>query len=232
MQYSYMTLALLCLTEQVSMVASKLTLRDATHGQISHEAYLSSKLRRRADIALRNPDLVEREALPKPAHALAAYDVSESGRALTFGSLKAATPEPSNNDTQNACTEKLKLLNGKPSNPSGMSMCYNIAAFDNSTGDFQAHVLIYQIGAATGKWVGIKQDAADSIGLQYLGATTKQKPTVKRDVEDKKLGARADAPKLMSDLTFVGKVNKEWMPMLSNLYVPDESYILFTCVQG
>jgi hypothetical protein len=72
--------------------------------------------------------------------------------------------------TMAACTSALEMLNGKASNDAGMAVCYNLPFLDNSTGVFQADLLLFKISAPTGKFANIpSQDVM--VALSYVGAT-------------------------------------------------------------
>lgn len=219
MQYSYFTLALLCLTEQASLTAAKFHERSLSDGILSgHSAFIHAQIRKRADVVANHADYARRDALPLPA-PVAEAEASSSPK-IDFLNLKAsASLTPSTTDTQAICSTILSKLDGKPSNPSGMSVCYNVAAFDNSTGSFQAHVLLYTIGAATGKWINL-QPGSEGVALQYPGATIQQGNTKRESLPapaSSQLMSRAAAPKLMKDLTFVGKVNIQLQAQFTNL---------------
>ncbi|PBP18825.1 hypothetical protein BUE80_DR010476 [Diplocarpon rosae] len=96
-------------------------------------------------------------------------------------------------DTAVLCTNQLESLRGVASNPSGMAVCYNLPALDNTTG----------------------------VGLSYNGATVsavnsstmaKRSDDISmiswpRDVEIDKRAAMI--PMLVQEYSFVGQVNKE-----------------------
>lgn len=150
--------------------------------------------------------------------------------------------------TSIACTTELQKLNGKASNPAGMSVCYNLPFLDNSTGLFQADLRLYQIAPASGDFAGVPaQDV--TVGLQYFGATVQplnmtalalQKRIefgeswgagtlkslswpVTRDVDSQLIneivGRQASVPVLVQSYEFVGQVNKTLFAAVTTTYV-------------
>lgn len=71
--------------------------------------------------------------------------------------------------TDAACNPVLKSLNGIPSNPSGISACYSIHDFDNSTGDFLVALRLYQIAEPTSSWSQIGGTDVN-LELKFAGA--------------------------------------------------------------
>ena len=69
-----------------------------------------------------------------------------------------------------ACTEALTILNGHASNPSGISACYNIHTFDNTTGAFQSDLRFYRITAPIGDWMRLSSASVD-VGIELDGAS-------------------------------------------------------------
>ena len=204
MRPTYITLGLLCLSEQVSFAASKVVLRSPSHDMLYHE--VASKVRRKADAVLDQADFSKRVAEPEPIPFAQAPSASPD---ITLDIRQASALTPNNNDTQTLCGNKLKASGSNSTSPSGMAVCYNVAAFDNSTGDFQAHVLIYMMEPGTGKWADINS-STESVELAYPGAN---KPTF----ISKQAPSQSSTPKLMQDLTFTSKVMKNLMPQLTNM---------------
>ena len=132
--------------------------------------------------------------------------------------------------TQQACENALKALNGQASNPSGMAVCYNLPFLDNTTGVFEAELRMYNISAPIDPWVGITS-ADVSLTLSYLGATVQAMNTTifKRDltlswppirardadgelVERQDTGSSVAAPSnQLKVLRYVGKINTNLM---------------------
>ncbi|CZT40297.1 uncharacterized protein RSE6_00148 [Rhynchosporium secalis] len=129
-----------------------------------------------------------------------------------------------NADTVALCTAQLEALKGVASNPSGMAVCYNLPALDNSTGVFMADLRLYMIAAPTGAFASISSTNVQ-VGLSYDGATVSA-------VNSSIIAKRADGtsliswprsiengdlvekrgimiPMLVQSYAFVGQVNKE-----------------------
>lgn len=126
-----------------------------------------------------------------------------------------------NNQTNMACTQTLMALNGSASNSAGLAACYNVRAFDNSTGAFQVDLRLYRMCAAAGDWATLKTQAVN-VGLSYPGASiaagnmNKVKRNgqvlswspIKRDT--------TVAPHMLEDMTFVGKIHDDQMAGINN----------------
>lgn len=72
--------------------------------------------------------------------------------------------------TDTTCISTLKTLNGLPSNPSGISVCYNVRSLNNSTGVFQVDLRLFQIASSTGSWSQLRGSDV-SLDLIFAGAT-------------------------------------------------------------
>lgn len=133
---------------------------------------------------------------------------------------------PTNNtqwDTQTtaACMSALMNLNGVATNPSGMSVCYNLPYLDNSTGVFQADLRLYMISPPTGDFAGIPPQNVQ-VSLQYFGASvtpispsqlvgrsTISRPSLHPEAERNKRAS--NTPTLVQQYMFVGQINKDLM---------------------
>lgn len=126
-----------------------------------------------------------------------------------------------NAETTALCTAQLEALNGVASNPSGMAVCYNLPALDNSTGVFTADLRLYMIAAPTGEFANIASTNVQ-VGLSYNGATVSavNASTLARRAEDTSLISwprselvvdkrAAMIPMLVQSYAFVGQVNKD-----------------------
>ena len=67
--------------------------------------------------------------------------------------------------TDYACEETLSSLS-RASNPSGMSVCYNLASLDTSNGSFEAMLKLYMVSEMRDDWVGVNTSEVD-IGLSF-----------------------------------------------------------------
>ena len=126
------------------------------------------------------------------------------------------------NQTDVVCMQTLTALNGSFSNPTGLAACYNIRTFDNTTGAFEVDLRLYRICPATGDWATLKTQAVN-VGLSYAGASVaagsmnKMKrdrqvlswPRIKRDTT-------VAPPRMLQDMTFVGKVHDDQMAGINN----------------
>lgn len=72
-------------------------------------------------------------------------------------------------DTELACQDSLSKVNTSSISPSGMSTCYNIRYFDNSTGVFQSELRFYRMAPPAGNWTMLDSRQM-SIGIACKGA--------------------------------------------------------------
>ena len=116
---------------------------------------------------------------------------------------------PSQAETNAACQSQLAKLNGKPSNPSGKSACYNVAAMDMSTGAFQTEVYLYDIGLPTGQWASLL-NKGESVSLTYPGGQVQG--------TGQKLASLPSGgnPTLNASVLFTGQLNKTMTQMMGN----------------
>jgi hypothetical protein len=123
--------------------------------------------------------------------------------------------------TTKACITSLEALNGRPSNPSGMAICYNLPFLNETTGIFQADLRLYMVGAPTGDFANIASQNVN-VGLSYSGATVQAinaTTMTKRSDESsliswpraelEVLKRQTQIPQLAQAYAFVGQVNRE-----------------------
>jgi hypothetical protein len=124
--------------------------------------------------------------------------------------------------TKAACGTALQSLNGQPSNPSGIAVCYNLPFLDNQTGVFKAELRMYNVSAPIDPWTGIT--AADvSMTLSYQGATVQNMngtfrkreiawpPTKEMDIEGLLVKRQTDGISELKVLMYVGQIDKNLM---------------------
>jgi hypothetical protein len=135
-------------------------------------------------------------------------------------------------NTTVACTTSLEALNGRPSNPSGMAVCYNLPFLNETTGIFQADLRLYMVGAPTGDFANIASQNVN-VGLSYNGATVQAinatTMTKRSDGSSLISWPRADMemlkrqtqaiPQLAQAYAFVGQVNKDLLNTPGGTYV-------------
>ncbi|KAL8675435.1 MAG: hypothetical protein Q9168_000136 [Polycauliona sp. 1 TL-2023] len=153
----------------------------------------------------------ESPSQPSAAPAIALPAASPAARL-------AASSSDWKTETAAACMKSLGVLNGRPSNPTGLAACYNIQSFNSSTGVFEADLQLYRIAAATGDWASLMTQGVN-VGLSYSDATIAARnpkhkraatPTTQaaRDQVDRSRVRRAAAdPTMVQETTFVGKLN-------------------------
>ncbi|RKF61897.1 hypothetical protein OnM2_037055 [Erysiphe neolycopersici] len=87
-----------------------------------------------------------------------------------FMSMSGKAASQRDQKTQNACIESLKTMRTQVSNPSGMSICYNLPFLDAKTGVFEADLRVFMVTPATGPFRDIATDKIQ-VGLSYAQAT-------------------------------------------------------------
>lgn len=146
--------------------------------------------------------------------AFAAASTADAGTIPAVASISrvnhAMTSMDPENSTLAPCTQALTDLNDQAMSPSGMAICYNVLQFDNTTGNFESVLGLYQVGEAMGDWASVQQNNMN-IGVIYPGATIEMEDgsNTKRDemlVWPAELHER-DAPIVVKDMDFVGQVN-------------------------
>jgi hypothetical protein len=140
---------------------------------------------------------------------------------------------PADNAIQVACVQALTAMNGMISSPSGMTVCYNINFFDNSTGSFQASLMLYQVTDPIGDWATVSTNST-SMSLQYPGARVAPASTTtpsRRAIETRRrinargeLVGRFNIPQLVSDMSFVGQLDDSTLLNGMNTYVEALGY--------
>ena len=118
-----------------------------------------------------------------------------------------------------------------------MAVCYNVASYDNSTGAFQANLELYQISQGSDGWDTLQKEGV-KLGLSYPGATiaaTSNSSIAKRGNniithlpiqhvgKRGKVVARTASPQKVSDMSFVGQVDKSITGGAYNQYVQNIS---------
>jgi len=229
MRLTLATLALFCFNNHIFPTSAKTFhtihargLGDATN-LLGHSDYINTRVRRKADIALNHESYVQARQdtppapLPSDTASAPTMSASATSSAVAAPTVNAQmTAMGPDNSTDASCIKALSALNGNTSSPSGMSICYNVLQFDNTTGNFQSVLGLYQVGAMTGDWVGVKQTDI-SIGVAYPGAMIAQEnpDAMKRDsvmargwiLRTSAVLRKRDAPMMMKDMSFVGQVD-------------------------
>lgn len=223
MRLALATLALFCFGTRILPTSAKSFhaihargLNDATN-LLGHPDYIHTRIRRKADVALNHVSYVQARQDTPPAPPATDTAAAPAMSADTAPTINAAMKAMGSTDaTDAACVKTLTALNGNTTSPSGMSICYNVLQFDNTTGMFESVLGLYQVGTTRGDWVGVKQTDI-SIGLAYPGAMIAQEnadPTKRDTVMARGWIVRApavlrkrDAPVMMKDMLFAGQVD-------------------------
>ena len=198
-----------------------LLLGEQVHGKIQ-----AIYLKKRADVELVTEQFDRRNAQNDASPSATTGSVPSSIPSIA-AAFATTFPMPDPEDTKAACMKTLSTLNGVAASESGMSVCYNVDYFDVKTGQFEAHLLLYQVSAASGNFTSLVPKSM-SVSLAYPGAivaTGMSSPKTKRshamvfdgDIEPQfSVVKRAVAPILVSDMTFVGQATPQTMSQLAN----------------
>lgn len=183
-----------------------------------YKAYIDQKVRRDAHNILNHELYHQRNVIPSTPVALAAQVAPKP--------TEPAAPIDANKwntETEAACQDAFSKINDSQTNPSGMAACYNIRYFNNSTGSFQASLRLYRMAPATGDWAALDANGL-SIGISCSGASLAVGKSAKGKRHEKLPPIRAarsqtitmkrsiiPSPKMLQDLTFVGKIHENQM---------------------
>lgn len=131
---------------------------DASKALLPSQFHVDETVRRVADVVL------ARALDGEPSMSVATPVVSPS-------TISARSDDSStwDKDTELACQNALSKVNMSSISPSGMSTCYNIRYFDNSTGVFQSELRFYRMAPPAGNWT-ILDSSRMSIGITCKGA--------------------------------------------------------------
>jgi len=127
-------------------------------------------------------------------------------------------PAKWNTEAEKKCQDAVGKLAGKPTNPAGLAVCYNVPFLDQKRGVFEAELRIYNISTPTDPFLGVTP-ATMNVTLQYQGATIQKSDgtlPVKRSLVER----QADGimmPVGIAIRKYVGQVNKALMSPGMNL---------------
>ena len=229
MRPSLAYLALLYFVEYSSLVSAKNHARSLSDAVtlLGHAAYNNNRIRVAApavaNVASHAAYVRARQASSdssptEPDDSSVAAEVAIDSTGLSDDAVKDDVADDSMGDSDvitSSCIQALTSLNGVASNPSGLAICYNVLQFDNTTGNFQSNLGLYQVSQPTGAWVSVNKTTV-MVGLGFPGASVASgnNSIAKRDDGLLSLSARASgifvkraAPVLLSDMSFVGQVN-------------------------
>ena len=224
MLLSFLTLTLLSLSQHISHVSATVYARSVVDAPVlGHTGWIDSRVRARADVILNHVDYKVRNVDSTGFQAKAVVSASPTDAAAT--PTPFSTSPPMDNGTDAACLSALSSLNGQASSATGISVCYNLAYFNNSTGTFQADVRLYRLNPPSGDWASLVQASA-SVGLIYPNAAVAMgtnmnggKSRVKRQLlspDNGALVARAAPPKVIATMTFVGQLDSSQLSQAMN----------------
>lgn len=213
MRLRFAVVAVLFVAEQASLINghSRFFLKaitDASTALLPSQPHVDETVRRAADVVL------ARALDSSPSIAVATPAVSPS--IISSRSDDSGTWEK---ETESACQNALSKVSMSSISPSGMTACYNIRYFDNSTGVFQSELRFYRVAPPAGNWTMLDSKRM-SIGISCKGASLAQgNPGMrKRDGREghvlkaprRNRSARraiSSSPQTLQVLQFVGKLH-------------------------
>ena len=206
------TFGLVCLAELFSHGSAKVLIDGSD--ALSHEA-----IRSRTDIVINHEKFHRRYNNPDAAPVRRAAVNSSPVSAVLPA---ASTSMPSTNDTKSACLQALDSLNGVTASATGMSVCYNVGYLDMASGEWEGDVLIYQVSPATGNWT-LVQPKSMALSLSYPGATvadmstmdSKRNSFLSKSISSR-ISIRTSHAVLVTNMSFVGQVEKVWLDKAAN----------------
>lgn len=214
MRLPFAVIAILFVAEQASLINghSRFFLKAITDASaaalLPSQPHVDETVRRAADVVL------ARALNSSPSIGVATPAVS--GSTLSARSDDSVTWEK---ETESACQNALSKISMSLISPSGMTACYNIRYFDNSTGVFQSDLRFYRMAPPAGNWTMFDSKQM-SIGISCKGASLAQaNPDMrKRDHRDGRAlkaprrnrptrRSNTSTPQMLQVLQFVGKLH-------------------------
>lgn len=213
-------------------VARVIANEPVDYSLMRHHNYLARKVARQAHAVINHEAYHQRNVVQSAPVASSSSAAVASPAASSKAQAVTTAPRTWKNQTAAACVKSLSVLNGKASNPSGLAACYNVQSWNSNTGIFEADLQLYRIAAATGDWVALMTQAVN-VGLSYSGATvaprggnnkrsqgvssqTASEPQVFAKPQLRRAGAAAASPNMVKDMSFVGRVNKDFMGQVND----------------
>ena len=206
-------------------VSATVYARDASDAvpMLGHTGWIDSRVRSKADVVLNHADYKVRNIDTTGFQGKAIVSASPSESTVT--PTLVPTMSPKDNATDAACMSSLMSLNGQPASATGISVCYTLVYFNNSTGAFEADVRLYRISPPTGQWASLVQTSA-SVGLVYPNASVADgtggmtgRRLIRRQLLSSSEGhliARADALKRIAAMIFVGQLDSSMLTQAAN----------------
>lgn len=218
MRLRFTVIAVLFVAEQASLINghSRFFLKAITDASAAAAAaallpsqpHVDETVRRAADVVLaRALDSSPSIGVATPADISASTISARSDDSVTW-----------EKETESACQNALSKVSLSSISPSGMTACYNIRYFDNSTGVFQSELRFYRMAPPAGNWTMLDSKRM-SIGISCKGASLAQgNPDMrKRDGSDggafkaprrnrPTRRSNTSTPQTLQVLQFVGKL--------------------------
>lgn len=215
MRLPFAVIAILFVAEQASLINghSRFFLKAITDASaaalLPSQPHVGETVRRAVDVVL------ARALDSSPSIGVATPAVS--GSTLYARSDDSVTWEK---ETEPACQNALSKISMSSISPSGMTACYNIRYFDNSTGAFQSELRFYRVAPSTGNWTMLDSKQM-SMGISCKGASLAQaNPDMRK--RDRREGpalnkaprrnrptrrSNTSTPQTLQVLQFVGKLH-------------------------
>ena len=171
-----------------------------------HHGYVEQKVRRDAQSFMNHAIYHQRNVIPS---------VTASAQGVSSSGTTTSTDADSkwNDETDATCLKSLR--NTAPSNPSGMTACYNIRSWDKSSGVFQADLRLYRISSGTGDWASLKSTGANVLvscpGASIAPGNMKIKKRKRARFAWRFAKRSANSPQMLQLMSFYGKVHDDQM---------------------
>ncbi|KAL2037549.1 hypothetical protein N7G274_009661 [Stereocaulon virgatum] len=213
-----------------------------------HNNYIDHKFRKSTYLSLNHGSYHQRNVKPFPIHSVTAVTATpivastpptlldESANISTsrhsslinvLPMMKAAEIGISSEEDWSslvdvACSKALTLSEGHASNPSSVSLCYNVRTFESVKGTFEAELRLYRIAAPRGDWMRLNGKGIE-VGVEFnqalvtmigrrsgkRGIATVEMPLVERDEARDMWRRRAGgvAPMMLQDISLTGFID-------------------------
>ena len=215
MRLSVASLAILFVVERASLIqaGSSLSWKRIVGASWLHpsEGHIEARTQQDAHAIMNRNLNYERDVVPSST------PTAPNVKASVMPSAAPADQTDSwNKATEAACLKALNDRRDTTADPSGMTACYNIKFFDNTTGFFQVDLRLYRTSPATGSWTTTK---LYMVALSWMGAG--KMPMGKRDdtfepsyhIPRLRVFRRStpSPPKMLQQMDFDGQIRDDLM---------------------
>lgn len=120
------------------------------------------------------------------------------------------------NATKDACRSALASL-PRASNPSGMSVCFNLPSLNTQDGIFEADLRLYRVSQSRGAWTQVDTKKIDvNVGFPDALVSSVTEAEVSGfgmvgELSTRQEGRQGDLPELLQSYMLVGQINESKM---------------------